>query len=695
MESLRTIEAQYADQPSVYFTCKNSQVRVETGPFNWAVICADGSEMHATRAAFAPSACQTVPNKPIPDNQCPCWGNPVNYITKAKFQNETDYAGPQGLTFTRQYSSLLSFNDSSMPAGWHHNYSMWASATRMSGYAIPPYFMYDTQLRSYFPFPVDETALVFRRADGTSLVFYSQYGLSNFIADQDSKFSVTTILNSAGTAVAEYALHTPTADIERYNSSGRLVSIDFKSGRKHTLSYGTVQTPLGGSPSADVLLAVTDNAGRTIQFGYDAKGRMSSMIDPAGKVFTYTIDGSNNLSKVTFPDGLSRTYHYGEPAYTGSSANAVHRLTGISDELSPGAIVRFATYKYNVYGYAISTEHAGGVEKYSFSYDYPTGITDPLGVVRTYSYIKLNSVDLLQYESHPAGAGSNASGASTTYDANGNFKTRTDFNGVMTSYTFNLSTNLEMQRVEASGRPQARTITTEWHPTFRLPLRVAEPKRITTYTYDAAGNQTSRSVQATTDANGSQGMAAVPTGSARTWSATYNSLGQVLTSTGPRSDVVDTTTYVYDDATGNLLTVANAAGQVTSYSNYDAHGRPGLIVAPNNVSTELTYTARGWLASTRVTAGGFSQLSQYEYDGVGHLKRFTGPDGAVTNYSYDAAQRLIGISDSLGNSIAYTLNAKGKKTSEKVRDPGGTLTRQSTATYDVLNRLQQQTGGAL
>ena len=37
-----------------------------------------------------------------------------------------------------------------------------------------------------------------------------------------------------------------------------------------------------------------------------------------------------------------------------------------------------------------------------------------------------------------------------------------------------------------------RTISTQWHPMFRLPVQVAEPKRITTYTYDSQGNLTSQ-----------------------------------------------------------------------------------------------------------------------------------------------------------------------------------------------------------
>ncbi len=42
---------------------------------------------------------------------------------------------------------------------------------------------------------------------------------------------------------------------------------------------------------------------------------------------------------------------------------------------------------------------------------------------------------------------------------------------------------------EASGTLEARTITTEWHLDYRLPVRTAEPDRITEYTYDEQGRK--------------------------------------------------------------------------------------------------------------------------------------------------------------------------------------------------------------
>src|SRR5258708_30910578 len=81
--------------------------------------------------------------------------------------------------------------------------------------------------------------------------------------------------------------------------------------------------------------------------------------------------------------------------------------------------------------------------------------------------------------------GTNSS--ATTYDANGFVASRTDFNGNVTRYS-NDARGRELSRTEAFGSAQARTISTSWHTVFPPPIQISEPRRTTTFTYDAAGN---------------------------------------------------------------------------------------------------------------------------------------------------------------------------------------------------------------
>lgn len=309
-----------------------------------------------------------------------------------------------------------------------------------------------------------------------------------------------------------------------------------------------------------------------------------------------------------------------------------------------------------------------------------------------------------------------------TYDANGNVATRTDFNGTVTSYSYDLARNLETQRVEASGTPVARTISSQWHAVWRLPTKLAEPLKTTTWVYngDSQGGSTvtcapagatvatgsgsipigvlcQRIEQATSDASGSQGFSAAAAGTPRTWAWTYDQYGQVLTSDGPRTDVSDVTTYSYYPITdpdmgrrGNLMSVTNALGHVTQITSYDANGRPLTIVDPNGLTTTLAYDPRGRITSKNV--GG--ETTGYQYDGVGQLTRLTLPDGATLTYTYDAAHRMTAISDGLGNSITYTLDPMGNRTQEDVKDPTNQLARTRSRAFDALNRLYQDIGAS-
>ena len=78
---------------------------------------------------------------------------------------------------------------------------------------------------------------------------------------------------------------------------------------------------------------------------------------------------------------------------------------------------------------------------------------------------------------------------------------------------------------------------------------------------------------------------------------------------------------------------------------------------------------------------------------MGQLKKATLPDNSSIEYTYDNAHRLTGMSDSMGNRIAYTLDAMGNRVKEEITDPNGVLSGKVTRVYDALNRLQQITGG--
>jgi len=566
---------------------------------------------------------------------------------------------------------------------------------------------------------------IVKRADGKQFYFNLVNGV--WVSDADVVGTlVETGVDASGNPTGWTYLN-ENDEVETYNAAGQLVSITNRAGLSQTLTYsdgttgpngGYVLSSLGVSTAtalpAGVLIRVTDPSGRTLQYGYDVVSRVVLMKDPAGGTYLYTysdaVTVTANLTGVTYPDGKTRTYLYGETANVSGTPNTgvayTNSLTGLLDEDGN----RYASWTYDANGLATSSEHGAfgsGIDHVGLAYVAPdangnssTSVTDPRGTARTYTFSTTLGV---VKNTGITGPPCNGCTASFTYDANGNVAGRTDFNGNTTCYAYDPIRNLELARVEglasgvacpaalstytpATGTAQ-RKITAQWNANWRLPATVAEPLRITTYIYDTHGNVLTKTVQPTSDATGAQGFSAAAAGTPRTWTYTYNAAGQVLTADGPRTDVSDVTTYAYDPLY-DLSSVSNALGQVTTLSNYDANGRPGTLTNPNGLISNLTFDARGRLVS-RNTGG---EITTYGYDGAGNLITVSLPGGATYTYTYDAAHRLTAIADNLGNRASYTLDAMGNRTLEQVFNAGSTLIQTHSRVFNALNRLYQDIG---
>ncbi|MGH9829251.1 MAG: RHS repeat protein, partial [Blastocatellia bacterium] len=343
-------------------------------------------------------------------------------------------------------------------------------------------------------------------------------------------------------------------------------------------------------------------------------------------------------------------------------------LTGIIDENGN----RFATWTY-VPGTALvlaaSSQHAGGADLTKVAYENSithgnATVTYPLGLQEVYKNgdpggSKIEEIDRLA----PAAV------RSFTYDSNGYFASRTDWNGNLTTFVNN-ARGLLKTITEASGTPLARTTSTAWHPIFHLPVQITEPNRTTVFTYDANGNVLTKKITAGA--------------LTRSFAYTYNATGEVLSATDPRGNV---TNYAYD-AQGNLTSVTDALGHVTSVTSYDGAGRPLAIIDPNGVTTSLTYDPRGRLTSYMVG----TLKTSYAYDASGNLIRVTLPDDSFLLYTYDQAHRLTKIKDALGNHIAYTLDAAGNRIKEQAFGHAGLLRQTRSFAYNALNRLKKTIG---
>jgi len=608
----------------------------------------------------------------------PSIGNPINASIGNKWQYETDLHADVIFRLARYYNSNPSQASASIGANWTHSYAR------------------SVNLQSFGAW------VLVRRQDGKSYNF--DFVSNAWITDADIPDRLIEVKDANNIRIGWRYTVAADDSVETYTATGKLLYITDRTGRTQTLTY---DLPLasGGDGDPETLDVVTDDTGRQLVFTYDIDKRIATVTDPAGGLITYGYDTQNNLVSIQYPDGRSKTYHYNEPEHT-SGANLPHALTGITDENGD----RYATYQYQADGKAIATGHAGGADLHTLTYGTnSTTVTDPLGTQRTHTFTTILGVVKSTGQSQPGGSGCGPASSATTYDANGNVASRADFNGIQTCYAYDLTRNLETARVEglASGtacpatlatytpapNTAERKILTEWHSSFRLPVKVTEAGRETTTVYDARGNVTSYSVKDTT------------TGQTRTWTTTYlyhPSVPGVLSQKiedGPRTDVADLTTTDYYLPDENCLgghfgcraqvrQITNALGHVTQITRYTAHGQPEEIVDANGLTTALTYDARQRLVQRSVG----SEVTLYDYDGVGQLKQVTLPNGSVVRYDYDAAHRLTDIRDEENNRIHYTLDPMGNRIQEDVFDAAGTPVATRNRVFDALNRLWQDIG---
>jgi YD repeat-containing protein len=596
---------------------------------------------------------------------------PIIPATGEKKYTESDYTGdgPQALNLVRYFRSTWATGASrglasnpGLGLAWAHNH-----AVSLSLEGTPA-----TVARVLF-------------GDGRVSGFIRNSGTAAWKASTGSN-TLTPVSGSPGSYLLTFA-----EDDSRwqFDASGRLVTRTQRNGWVTTYTYSTSGTSSAIAPVPGLLITVSNQFGRSLNFVYNAASQLVSVTAGGGQTTSYAYDGTaatSRLTTVTYPGNaggtVSKSYLYENTAFP-------RLVTGIVDETGN----RLATAVYDSQGRATSSGYAGGADLYSVSYATANAavVTDPLGTQRTYNYGTAKGKLAVTGADKPSGSG-NSSAASRVQDANGFVTQETDFLGVNTLYTWDINRRLPLTTTQAATLPEARTSGTQWHASFSLPALVTEAGRTTAYTYDAQGNRLSQTITDTA------------TGVARSTGWTYNPQGLPATET---SNGIVTQSYAYYSTTsfsgtapnevgytaGDLQSVTNAVGHVTQFTLYDRAGRVKQMVDPKGVVTDTVYTPRGWVGSVTVTPpGGTARITSYSYDNAGQLTGMVLPDSTTLGYSYDAAHRLTGVTDAKGNTVSYTLDAMGNKVGEQVKDPSGNLQRNITRVYDALNRVQQVTG---
>ncbi|HEJ3110102.1 TPA: RHS repeat protein, partial [Pseudomonas aeruginosa] len=180
----------------------------------------------------------------------------------------------------------------------------------------------------------------------------------------------------------------------------------------------------------------------TFSFAEDDRQQPLRLTAP-GLAVLYNYEGGHliRVARDAAGQASEQRYHYEDPRNP-------RLLTGITDNRG----VRFATWRYDEKGRAVSSEHANGAEKVSLAYNFDgsTTVTNEYGKQATYRFqVIRGSKHIVAIEGQPS-PNCPSSNSTFTYDERGLLSSKRDNNGNLTTYQYNVR-GLETSRTEAAG----------------------------------------------------------------------------------------------------------------------------------------------------------------------------------------------------------------------------------------------------
>jgi RHS repeat-associated protein len=391
---------------------------------------------------------------------------------------------------------------------------------------------------------------------------------------------------------------------------------------------------------------MTDENGVVTKFAYDTHHKTSETqafgtAQARTRSYTYLDLTTDRLTLVTSPSVKSGSLREVETTYNGAGLPVATEINGFTP--SGAAVSRTTTLDYNSDGQVIEIDGPR------------TDVSD----VTTFTYYDCATGD----ECGQLESVTNALGHQTTYDAydaHGQLLEKTDANGVVTEYVYDLR-----------GRTTSITATPP-----------SGPPRVTTYTYDDAGQletvESPNGTLLTYEYDDAHNLLSIADNDGNTIEYGYD-----LNGNRTSEDIYDassvlkkTVDYVYDAR--DRLESINSAGSIAERV-YDALGNLTDETDPNSNDTEHDYDPLNRLIET---VDALSGVTEYGYDKNDLLTSVEAPNGATTSYVYDDLGNLLSMTSPDTGTTTYTYDAAGNRLSQT--DANGVTVEY---TYDALNRL--------
>jgi RHS repeat-associated protein len=430
-------------------------------------------------------------------------------------------------------------------------------------------------------------------------------------------------------------------------------------------------------------LTQTDATG-TITYTYNSLGDVLTVTDQMSGVWTNTYDAHGNLLTAKDPlnntitlnyNGLGQLQTVTDPRNntTAFAYNTNGDLTRRTDALNNQTNIA-----YDTRGRVISVTNALNQVT---SYEY-----DLFGRLKKIIYPDTNFV-LLTYDlagrrtkiKDPRGYETNFG-----YDAAYRLTSETNADDKITSYSYDLMSNL-------TGMTDALNRTTNYfYDDFNQLTKIKYPEATVgagrleeNFIYDLAGNLLEKKDQAN-----------------RITSFCYDSVNRLTTTTdaalkvtgyeynarSQRTAVVDAISERYEfvyDALGRVT--QNKKGTATMSFVYDGAGNRSQRTDYNGAPTNYSYDALNRLTTISYPD---TTSATYGYDVLSRLTTATNPNGTVT-LSYDNRDRISSVTDVFGQVITYAYDANSNRTQLSLN-----ASTSATYQYDVLNRLTQLSDAA-
>ncbi|MFO0983632.1 MAG: DUF6531 domain-containing protein [Planctomycetota bacterium] len=480
-------------------------------------------------------------------------------------------------------------------------------------------------------------------------------------------------------------------------------------------------TDISYSDQSGVIQAVvTDGGGRVIQRSYDPANRLVVQRNLTALAPSHDMTTRNGIraaqpSRMDDPPYFETSFEYNEDALV---IHAVHENGNETQnvfelELDSGSAWRSRGNLREVHRYPGSHSPVGDQSALHLFFEYEPG-TNAL----------TRAID------------ANGGVTQHTYDGKGN-RTHTEhpIATIVEDFEYNAAGQMTSRRFPADATGHRR------RDNFRYYLLGSQKGRLKQWTVDAGGLAITTNYEYDQVGNATR----IVDPRANTWLLMYNALNQIVREESPivtgsvryrrdffydandnlvqievqnidengqvRSNASLVTSYDYDALDRVIRTTreVDETSRVTTEYAYDASGNLALLRSgeailgnqPENV-VQLTWDARNrLLRSARAPGSPLQSTTQYDWDGNGNLTRVSqGLEGEprITTRVYDAFDRLLELTDPMGNGMEHHYDGNGNRVAAKAwgelvdgQGSGSTIRLwEAAATFDAVDRLTEQ-----